>query len=133
ARRREGDMRDGCGSPDHAVPLVPEVVDDRTAASADVGDGEVVGPPRRSHRSYRAVDRRVLDSVAVDDVQHEAMSGVDDVRDPVAVRGPGNGDDASAGGMRPRLAAGGLHCDKRVSDARGDVERVWREGRSTDG
>ena len=98
ARRREGQMRDGRGGPDHTVRLVREVVDDGAAASADVGDGEGVGSPRRPYRSHRAVDRRVVDAVPVDDVEDEAIPGVDDICDPQAVGGPGDRDDASAGG-----------------------------------
>ena len=83
---------------DDVPALVADVVDDRAAASAHVGEGERVGPPRGPHRAHRAVDHRVVDPVSVDDVQDEAMPRVDDVRDPEAVRRPRDRDDLAAGG-----------------------------------
>ena len=62
-----------------AVGGAAEVEDDRTAAGADVRDGERVGAPDGPRRADGRVDDAVVVSVALDQVQAELGGGVDDV------------------------------------------------------
>ena len=104
AYRREKDARDGSQRRNHAVLLVREVVEDRLPTGPDVRESARVSAPGGAHGPNRAIEDRVVSSVSVDRPQHEAPVSMDDVRDPEAVRRPGDCDDFPAGRMPPGFA-----------------------------